>query len=123
MGCKLWYHIQCLQVLPVGPANIPTEVEMLTRVPGSAASYAKVAWLTGMLRTPIKRGLEHGVVGNGQHVMEAWHIFRWMQDKRLERLPDSWTVPVGIELGSALDVHHLYYRCPTCNMAGRPGFM
>ena len=78
-----------------------------------------------MLRIPIQRGDDHGIVGNGQMVLLAWKMYQRMKHEKSTITEEMWT-----QLDRAYDSLRLeiagekiYYECPTCSSKGKCSFL
>ena len=111
-GCKLWYHIECLEPLPPG---IPTMVKSSTDIRALTHSHRKR--IQDILRIPIQRGGNHGIVGNGQAVLLVWKIYQSIKDHKSSISAEMWTQcnDAHNSLRSEIDGDKVYYGCLTCN--------
>ena len=85
-----------------------------------------------ILRTPIARGLDAGIVGNGRQTMTAWAIFDEMESHGRNLSIEDWK-RLGMDLNTLEEKEvngmldeipsTVYYDCPTCRFRGKSGFL
>ncbi|KAN0091609.1 hypothetical protein V8E55_005175 [Tylopilus felleus] len=70
-----------------------------------------------ILRMPIQRGGNHGVVGNGKDIMAVWKVFEAMKILGVGRVPEAWreTISAPILQQSEHCGQYNYYHCTACN--------
>ena len=112
--CCTWCHIECLEqpLASCGP-DIPTQVKDQT----SLSDVRLDADFQSILRMPIQRGGDHGIVGNGKDIMGAWKILEAMKILGVDKLPASWKETVSATTFQQLGIHgrYDYYHCTACN--------
>ncbi|KIJ59095.1 hypothetical protein HYDPIDRAFT_170988 [Hydnomerulius pinastri MD-312] len=117
---KTWHHIACLEPLGNASDDVPEIVLRNTTIPGVEldGTFEK------LLRTPIERGEEQGLVGNGGIIMPLWKLFRDLKQKRIKSLPDRWLDNNDVDLIKwQLSMDYNYFHCPTCRLNGRECYM
>ena len=70
-----------------------------------------------ILRMPIQRGGNHGIVGNGKDVMQVWKLFSAMSLLSVGKAPDNWrkTIDAVIFNEVADNIRYDYFCCHTCS--------
>ena len=90
------------------------------------SSQSHIEEFSTILQTPIQRGSEHGIVGNGQAIMLAWKIYRRMKQQGSGLTAETWRQLdriYGCTQSEEAEAEWLYYGCPTCSRSGHDSFL
>jgi hypothetical protein len=130
-GCKSWHHVACLKgcCLPPGSGHdgIPELVIERTQL---KATWPYLGHFLRLLRMPIQRGRNAGIVGNGMLVERAWRVYEAIRCTDRGPTRQEWaSMNINIEeidesnVGPIFEKSPKYYRCPTCALQGENGVL
>jgi hypothetical protein len=105
-----WYHIRCIKGRKV--ESKLTQQVIIAAFP-SLDCVGRSERLQRVLLTPIERGGDWGIAGNGRAQLWAWD-----QLKTSDRFPSDWESSMGQRyVKEALGRDYMYFYCPDCNTA------